>query len=264
MRAAPLRLPEPLAGPLRRIAAWRGWPRLRLPIACVCFAGGLVGLTLPVWSGWWTGHVQAQKARAFHHELTHATLAVPASTVAPAASVTVPVAPSTPVASAASAALPAAPSSTAAAGPADVPAGDPLAELRIPSIGVDTLVLEGLTYDPSVWSQLLREGPGHVQGTALPGQPGNAVIFGHLNIWGAVFMRLAELRPGAEATLTTTWGTFTYKVTGSELIGANETDAVAAHHTGPATLQLVTCDGLLEQSRRVVEAALVQGTGSKA
>lgn len=260
MRAVPLRLPEPVAGPLRRVAAWHGWSRVRLPLACLCFAGGLVGLTLPTWSGWWTGYVQTQKAHAFHQELAHA---ASTRTVAPPVSVTPPASLPPASAPAVSSATPATPSSTAAAVPTDVPAGDPLAELRIPSIGVDTLVLEGLTYDPAVWSQLLREGPAHVQGTALPGQPGNSVIFGHLNIWGAVFMRLAELKPGAPLTLTTSWGTYQYQVTGSQLVSAYQTDVVAPHHSGPQTLQLVTCDGLLEQSRRIVEATLVPSPGKQ-
>ncbi len=260
MRAVPLRLPESLSGPVRRAVAWRGWVRLRIPLACACFVGGVIGLTLPAWSGWWTHYVQVRQTRVFQHELT---------SVAPAASSV-----GTPGSSATSSAMPSTPSSATSTGPAasstsasaavDVPVGDPLAELSIPAIGVDAMVLEGLTYDPSVWTPLLRQGPAHVAGSALPGQPGNVVIFGHLNIWGAVFMHLGDVKPGDDVTLRTTWGTFTYRVTGSTLISQYDTAAVAATHTGPATLQLVTCEGVLDQHRRVVEATLVPSAGQKA
>ena len=51
--------------------------------------------------------------------------------------------------------------------------GAPLARLRAPSIGLDEIVVEG------VGDQELNVGPGHLPGTALPGQPGNAVISAH-------------------------------------------------------------------------------------
>ena len=48
--------------------------------------------------------------------------------------------------------------------------GAPVARLIIPSIDLDEIVLEG--------SDELNAGPGHVAGSALPGESGNAVITG--------------------------------------------------------------------------------------
>lgn len=139
----------------------------------------------------------------------------------------------------------------------DVSTGQALAEIEIPAIGLDSTVLEGLTYSPSVWNPLLRDGPAHLQGSALPGEPGNSVIFGHLNIWGAVFLHLNELRPGDPIDFVTLYGRFQYRVTGSEVIAPTDLAAVAVHHGGPATLQLITCTGLLDGHRLVVDASLV-------
>ena len=62
--------------------------------------------------------------------------------------------------------------------------GTPFGEMRIPKIGIDQVVFEGVT--PGT----LRSGPGHMPWTPLPGQPGNAVISGHRTTHGAPFYDL--------------------------------------------------------------------------
>ncbi|MGH8496518.1 MAG: class GN sortase [Gammaproteobacteria bacterium] len=49
----------------------------------------------------------------------------------------------------------------------------PVARLRMPERGVDLIVLSGIT------GRTLAFGPGHMQGSALPGQRGNSVLGGH-------------------------------------------------------------------------------------
>jgi sortase A len=51
-------------------------------------------------------------------------------------------------------------------------AGAPVARLSIPRIGLDEIVLEGVGDE-------LNAGPGHLPGSALPGEPGNAIISAH-------------------------------------------------------------------------------------
>ncbi len=229
------------------------WEAVRVPLAVACILGGIAALTVPVWSGWWTARVQSAEAGYFHHVLTarpprstahHHAVGVSASATAKSTS------------------QPPRPAHAAGGAPA-VPPGGVLADLRIPAISVDSFVLQGLTYAPDNWSRLLRDGPAHLQASALPGQPGNVVIFGHLNIWGAVFLHLDRLRPGATVTLRTSQGTFTYRVTGSEHIAPTDFAAVAPRHHGPETLQLVTCSGLLAQRRLVVDATLVSGPAGR-
>src|SRR5205823_4293613 len=50
-----------------------------------------------------------------------------------------------------------------------IPAGTPVAELRIPRIGINQIVVEGTT------GRVLEQGPGHLRSSPLPGQHGNSV-----------------------------------------------------------------------------------------
>lgn len=54
-----------------------------------------------------------------------------------------------------------------------VAVGEPVARLIIPSIGLDEIVLEGVDGDE------LNAGPGHLPGSAFPGEPGNAIVSAH-------------------------------------------------------------------------------------
>lgn len=223
------------AGALARLrASWRPL------VAGACLVAGVICLTFPVWSGWWTQHVQALDAARFRQRLAAAPTAVSASQSGAAQPASTP------------------PASVPATAPAGV--GTVLAELQIPAIGVDQFVLRGLTYAPAVWERLLRDGPSHLAGSALPGQPGNMVIFGHLNIWGSVFYHLAEVRPGDVVRLVEPAGTFTYTVTGQESIAATDLAAVAPHHSGAATIELVTCESAFGNDRLVVVGHLTSST----
>jgi LPXTG-site transpeptidase (sortase) family protein len=51
--------------------------------------------------------------------------------------------------------------------------GAPIARLVIPSIGLDEIVVEGVGDDE------LNAGPGHLPGSAMPGDDGNSVISAH-------------------------------------------------------------------------------------
>ena len=58
-------------------------------------------------------------------------------------------------------------------GAALVRRGSPIARLIIPAIGLDEVVVEG------VGDAELNAGPGHLPGSAVPGEKGNAVISAH-------------------------------------------------------------------------------------
>jgi sortase A len=93
--------------------------------------------------------------------------------------------------------------------PADIPPpapGEPIGRIRIPTIGVDFYLLEGVDLG------YLESGPGHFPNTPLPGQPGNAALAGHRTTYAAPFHRLDELDPGDQITVDTVQGTFTYEV----------------------------------------------------
>jgi hypothetical protein len=92
--------------------------------------------------------------------------------------------------------------------------GSPVSVLEIGSLGLQTVVVEGVD------SATTRVGPGHVPGTAAPGQPGNSVIVGRRTMFGGTFGDLSSMRIGDEIIVTTTQGQTLYQVTdvgGSEL-----------------------------------------------
>lgn len=86
----------------------------------------------------------------------------------------------------------------AAAAAAEAPLSGAPRRLRIPSIGVDSPVVELGFTDKGEW-ELPNEEVGWYRHTAPPGAAGNAVLVGHLNSpWGLprMFARLKDVRVG--------------------------------------------------------------------
>jgi len=110
-----------------------------------------------------------------------------------------------------------------------VEAGVPVARLLIPRLRMDEIVLEGVD------DNSLNAGPGHLPGSAYPGERGNAVISAHRD---RHFSRLGELRVGD--TLFTDSGAHTERwvVTSRRVVDA---EAPAIFRTSDATLTLTTC-----------------------
>ncbi len=73
----------------------------------------------------------------------------------------------------------------------------PIARLVVPSLGVDLYVLSEAS------GRGLAFGPGHLPGTAAPGNPGASVIAGHRDTH---FRFLADLAPGTPIVLETADG----------------------------------------------------------
>ena len=90
--------------------------------------------------------------------------------------------------------------------------GDPVARLEIPEIGLDVVVVAGVSVDD------LRRGPGHYPDTPLPGQYGNAAIAGHRMTYDGPFQHVDDLEPGDQIIATTVAGRFVYAVTGTEIV----------------------------------------------
>jgi sortase A len=88
-----------------------------------------------------------------------------------------------------------------------IPKGAPVAVLQSDAIGLDQVVVEGSR------SSELRAGPGHVVGSPLPGQPGNAVIAGRRTMYRGPFRRIGSLQPGNRIRVTTGQGVAHYVVT---------------------------------------------------
>jgi sortase A len=102
----------------------------------------------------------------------------------------------------------------------DVDFGQALAVLRIPRLGEDyrRVVLEGTL------EEQLRQGPGHYEGTALPGEQGNFSLAGHRVGKGSPFLDLDLMRPGDPIVVETATQWFVYRVLGDPATGDFGTD----------------------------------------
>jgi len=87
-----------------------------------------------------------------------------------------------------------------------IPAGQPVAVVKIAAINVDAVVVEGTS------SGTLMSGIGHRRDTPLPGQYGVSVLYGRQFTFGGPFGRIGELKPGAQIHVTTGQGISTYSV----------------------------------------------------
>jgi sortase A len=116
-----------------------------------------------------------------------------------------------------------------AGSPGIIAAGVPIARLVIPRLRMDEIVIEGVD------DNSLNVGPGHLPGSAYPGEPGNSVISAHRD---RHFAQLGEIRVGD--TVFTESGTQRagWIVTSRRVIAA---DAPALFSTKDATLTLTTC-----------------------
>jgi sortase A len=127
-------------------------------------------------------------------------------------------------------------------------AAGPVAVLEIPDIGVKQVVVEGATTTD------LKQGPGHVPGTPLPGEYGNAVVIGHRSIYGSPFSALDQLHPGADITVLTGQGLFNYTVSKVIRVHPGQQDVVGP--TSSSRLTLVTSVSAFSSDRLAVIATL--------
>lgn len=132
------------------------------------------------------------------------------------------------------------------------PVGQPIGLIAIPKLGLDDALVEG------TGEAQLQGGPGHYQGTALPGQAGNAAIAGHRTTFAAPFYDLNELSKGDPIFVLTKQGLFRYNVSSSEIVDPND-NAVLDAATTPE-LTLTTCNPRYSASQRLVVVAFLDTT----
>jgi sortase A len=149
------------------------------------------------------------------------------------------------------------PPSTEAGPPPTPPAdGDAVAQLRIPAIGVDKIVVEGVEVSD------LKKGPGHYPDSPLPGQPGNAAIAGHRTTYGAPFNRLDELGSGDEILVTTVQGSFRYEVREQLIVNPDQVEVL--DDFGDDRLTLTACHPKYSARQRIVIVAALVGDAAPA
>jgi len=108
--------------------------------------------------------------------------------------------------------------------------GETIGKLVIPRLDAELYVVEG------DGPHELRRGPGHLTGTALPGNAGNCVIAGHRDTH---FRVLKDIRVGDDLFLQTHNGLYVYRVQRTSIV--KPTDTSSLQPTPDARLNLITC-----------------------
>ncbi|MGH9215151.1 MAG: class E sortase [Acidimicrobiales bacterium] len=203
-----------------------------------CIAAGLVLLLFVAYQLWGTGLQHSRAQRALGDRLDEQLEALedrgaPAARVAGTAAAPVPAAP-----------LPA------------PQRGDPVGRMTIPEIGLDEVIVEGVSTDD------LKKGPGHFPGAPLPGQAGNASLAGHRTTYGAPFYRIDELEPGDEIRVTTLQGEFRYRVTETLIVSPDRVDVL--DDKGDNRLTLTSCHPRYSARQRIVVVAGLAGSPQSA
>jgi sortase A len=125
--------------------------------------------------------------------------------------------------------------------------GQAIGRIRIPSIGVDKVVVQGTD------EGALMNGPGHYPATPLPGAHGTVGIAGHRTTYGAPFRHLDGVHAGDRITVTMPYGTFAYRVERMRIVPSDAlwiTDRV-----GYDRLVLSACHPLYSATHRIVAFA---------
>ena len=125
--------------------------------------------------------------------------------------------------------------------------GDAVARLRIPTLGVDEIVVNGTD------TESLKRGPGRYLGSAMPGEGELVYIAGHRTTYGAPFSRIDELRKGARVTVELPYGTFVYTVTGHRIVPATEMSVLKSK--GFEQLALQACHPRFFATQRIIAYA---------
>lgn len=138
--------------------------------------------------------------------------------------------------------------------PEDPPShGEPFAFLSIPKISLDEVVVyEGVDRDT------LKNGPGHIESTPLPGQIGNTVISGHRTTHGRPFFDFDLLDIGDHVMVETNIGTHTYEIREIEVV--LPTDVWVTDPRPGSWLTMTTCEPKFSARQRlVIFAEMVDG-----
>jgi sortase A len=109
--------------------------------------------------------------------------------------------------------------------------GDVVGRIEISRLGLSVAILQGTS------SRVLRLGAGHIEGTPLPGEPGNSGVAGHRDTF---FRSLKDIRKGDQIQIQTATALQRYDVDWVKGVGPDDT-SVLKSSGDESTLTLVTC-----------------------
>jgi sortase A len=105
-----------------------------------------------------------------------------------------------------------------------------IGRIDVPRLELSALAREGVD------TRTLRGSAGHVPGSALPGETGNAAFAAHRD---SFFRPLRGVRRGDEIAITTPHGEYRYVVSGTRIVDPEDVSVLRA--SSDPTLTLVTC-----------------------
>ena len=133
--------------------------------------------------------------------------------------------------------------------PDQIPLGDAYAQILIPSIDVNFMVVQGTQYED------LKMGPGHYADTADPwDDTGRVGIAGHRTTYLHPFFDLDKVAVDDRITLRTEFGTFDYVVDRVFVVPESGSGRVLAQTTRPS-LVLTTCNPRYASYQRLIVTA---------
>lgn len=133
--------------------------------------------------------------------------------------------------------------------PIPTPGPQQARQIQISAINVNAPVVMG-----DGWEQL-KKGIGQHLNTANPGEKGNMVVSAHNDIFGELFKDLDKLKPGDIVIVITQDRTFTYTITGTQIVEPTAVEVMAP--TTDATLTLISCYPYRVDNKRIVVTAIL-------
>ena len=113
--------------------------------------------------------------------------------------------------------------------------GEEIAIMRVNSVGLETVIVEGTD------NKYLKYYACHFEGTAMPGEEGNFSVAGHSSyLYNQVFNELHKVKINDEIEIETTKGIFKYKIT-EKFDTEAENTFVLDQDTSKKEITLVTC-----------------------
>ena len=110
-------------------------------------------------------------------------------------------------------------------------AGDAIARLRVPRLGLSLVVVNGTNTSD------LRRGPGRHRETFMPGEGELVYVAGHRTTYGAPFSDIDRLEAGDTISVELPYGSVEYRVTRHRIVDDNDLSVLESHNREELVLQ---------------------------